>query len=123
MQVSSGGSMRRHLVLAILLVACVSPSATPQPKSGEHWVATWAAAPHSSAFVLPGTQPLRNIENQTIRMIVPTSIGGRRVRARFSNAYGTKPLTLTAVHIAVRKDKSAIVPATDRVLTFGDKPS
>jgi lysophospholipase L1-like esterase len=56
-------------------------------------------------------------------MIVPASIGGRRVRVRFSNAYSTKPLTLTAVHIAIRKDKSAIVPGTDRVLTFGEKPS
>jgi lysophospholipase L1-like esterase len=56
-------------------------------------------------------------------MIVPASIGGRRVRVRFSNTYGTKPLTLTAVHLAVRKEKSAIVPGTDRALTFGDKPS
>jgi lysophospholipase L1-like esterase len=115
--------MRRYVVLAILLVGSAASSATPQPKSREHWVATWAAAPHTSAFVLPGTQPLRNIENQTIRMIVPTSIGGRRVRVRFSNAYGTKPLTLSAVHIAVRKGKSAIVLGTDRALTFGEKPS
>ena len=56
-------------------------------------------------------------------MVVPTSIGGRRVRVRFSNTYGTKALTLTGVHIAVRKEKSAIVPGTDRALTFGEKPS
>jgi lysophospholipase L1-like esterase len=56
-------------------------------------------------------------------MIVPASIGGRRVRIRFSNAYGAKPLTLTAVHIAVRDDKSSTVPGTDRALTFGEKPS
>jgi hypothetical protein len=55
--------MRRYAVLAILLVVFVAPAATPQQRSREHWVATWAAAPHTSAFVLPGTQPLRNVEN------------------------------------------------------------
>jgi lysophospholipase L1-like esterase len=113
----------RHLVFAVSLVVSVAFPAAAQQKEPEHWVATWAAAPHASGFVLPGTQPLREIQNQTIRMIVPVSIGGRRVRVRFSNTYGTKPMTLTAVHVAVRKEKSAIVPGTDRALTFGEKPS
>jgi lysophospholipase L1-like esterase len=56
-------------------------------------------------------------------MVVPLSIGGRRVRVRLSNTYGTKPLTLSAVHVAVRKDKGAIVPGSDHALTFGSKPS
>jgi lysophospholipase L1-like esterase len=115
--------MRRLLSLGLLLVVSLAPRASAQQKGREHWVATWAAAPHTSAFALPGTQPLREVQNQTIRMIVPASIGGRRVRVRFSNAYGTKPLTLTAVHVAVRQDKSSTVPGTDRTLTFGEKPS
>jgi lysophospholipase L1-like esterase len=115
--------MRRPVIVALLLVVSVAFPAAAQQNGREHWVATWAAAPHASGFALPGTQPLREVENQTIRMVVPTSIGGRRVRVRFSNTYGTKPLTLTGVHIAVRKEKSAIVPGTDRALTFGEKPS
>jgi lysophospholipase L1-like esterase len=115
--------MRRPVIVALLLVVSVAFPAAAQQNGREHWVATWAAAPHASGFALPGTQPLRDVENQTIRMVVPTSIGGRRVRVRFSNTYGTKPLTLTGVHIAVRKEKSAIVPGTDRALTFGEKPS
>jgi lysophospholipase L1-like esterase len=115
--------MRRYVGLALAFVVSVSPAATAQQNRRDRWVATWAAAPHTSAFALPGTQPLRDVQNQTIRMIVPISVGGRRVRVRLSNAYGTKPLTLAAVHIAVRKEKSAIVPGTDRALTFGGKPS
>ena len=115
--------MRRYVSLAIWFVVSMAPFAGAQQQGREHWVATWAAAPHTSGFVLPGTQPLREIQNQTIRMIVPASIGGRRIRVRFSNTYGTKPLTLTAVHVAVRKEKAAIVPGTDRALTFGEKPS
>jgi lysophospholipase L1-like esterase len=115
--------MRRPTIVALLLVVSVAFPVAAQQNGREHWVATWAAAPHASGFALPGTQLLREVENQTIRMVVPTSIGGRRVRVRFSNTYGTKPLTLTGVHIAVRKEKSAIVPGTDRALTFGEKPS
>jgi len=113
----------RRLALASLLVVALSVAGTAQQSGGEHWVATWAAAPHSSGFALPGTQPLRDVQNQTIRMVVPVSIGGRRVRVRLSNTYGTKPLTLSAVHIAVRRDKSSIEPGSDRTLTFSAKPS
>ena len=56
-------------------------------------------------------------------MIVRTSIGGRRVRVQFSNAFGAAPLMLGAAHIAARAKESEIVPATDRALTFSGKPS
>src|SRR5215216_4981582 len=118
----SGGDMRRRAVLVLVLVSLAAP-AIAQQSSREHWVGTWAAAPHDATFVLPGTQPLREVENQTIRMIVPSSLGGRRVRVRLSNTYGKNPLTLTAVHVALRRDKSSIVPGTDRPLTFGQKPA
>jgi lysophospholipase L1-like esterase len=115
--------MRRPMIVALFVVVSVALPAAAQQNGRDHWVATWAAAPHASGFAPPGIPLLREVENQTIRMIVPTSIGGRRVRIRFSNRYGTKPLTLTAVHLAVRKEQSAIVPDTDRALTFGEKPS
>jgi len=57
-----------------------------------------------------------------MRMVVHTSLGGRRVRAQFSVAIGASELTIGAAHIAVRAKESEIVPATDRVLTFGGKP-
>jgi lysophospholipase L1-like esterase len=106
---------------------------------GEHWVATWAASPQqprvapapaagaaqpASALAAPGApRPGQHFENQTIRMIVRTSIGGRRVRVQFSNAFGAAPLVLGAAHIAARAKESEIVPATDRALTFSGKPS
>ena len=114
--------MRKRAALVFVLVSLASP-AIAQQSSREHWVGSWATAPHDATFALPGAQPLREIENQTIRMIVPSSLGGRRVRVRVSNTYGKSPLTLTAVHIALRKDKSSIVPGTDRTLTFGQKSS
>ena len=56
-------------------------------------------------------------------MIVRTSIGGSRVRVELSNAYGTGPLAIGAAHVALRASGGAIMPASDRTLTFSGKPS
>jgi lysophospholipase L1-like esterase len=102
--------------------------------AGEHWVATWAASPQQPRVApapAAGTQtaaaaaprPGQHFENQTVRMVVHTSIGGRRVRVQFSNAFGAAPLMIGAAHIAARAKESEIVPATDRTLTFSGKAS
>jgi len=51
-------------------------------------------------------------------MIVRTSIGGSRVRVQLSNAYGAGALQVGAAHIALHDKGSAIVPGSDRALTF-----
>jgi len=67
--------------------------------------------------------PPPTFHNQTVRMIVRSSIGGRRVRIQLSNAYGNGPLHIGAAHIALRDKESAIVAASDRALMFSGKPS
>jgi lysophospholipase L1-like esterase len=56
-------------------------------------------------------------------MIVHTSIGGHRARVQLSNAYSTSALQVGSAHIALRDKESAIVPASDRPLTFSGKAS
>jgi lysophospholipase L1-like esterase len=63
------------------------------------------------------------INDQTIRMIVRTSAGGSSVRIRVSNAFGATSVAIGAAHIALRGSESAIVAASDRVLTFGGRPA
>src|SRR4051812_41473706 len=104
------------------------------------WVATWAASPQAPRVVFPrppqatppaanqGNQPAPfpappSFNNQTVRMIVRSSLGGRRVRVQLSNAFGTTPLKIGGAHIALRDKLSAIVPASDRPLAFSGKPS
>jgi lysophospholipase L1-like esterase len=138
-----GGFMKilRLWILSLMFVA----TATAQ----EHWVATWAASPQSAVFNIPRSKQKMpkpkmespapkpssqanqespfalppDVNNQTVRMVVRASIGGDRVRAKVSNAYGTGPLTVAAAHIALHARDSAIVPDSDRVLTFGGNPS
>jgi lysophospholipase L1-like esterase len=85
------------------------------PKAADHWVGTWSASPEAAAGSIGSSE---SFANQTVRMIVHTSIGGHRVRVRLSNAYNTTPVVIGAVHIALRSREAAIQPGSDHPLTF-----
>ncbi len=138
---------------AIILAALLHPGLAPAQTSGgtEHWVATWgtaqltyrasgrgaaAAAPRPTPppaaspaqvagparrFPIPPSLP--GLDNQTVRMIVRTSIGGDTVRVRLANAYGSNAVRIGAAHIAVVAKDSAVAAGTDHVLTFSGQPS
>jgi lysophospholipase L1-like esterase len=67
--------------------------------------------------------PTPSFANQTIRQVVRISAGGSRVRVRFTNEFGTKPLAIGAAHIALADEKGNVQAGTDRTLTFGGKAS
>src|SRR5437660_3862960 len=77
-----------------------------------HWVGTWTAATAPAEGVV-------GFNNHTLRMMPRISLGGGRFRVRISNTDGARPLTIGAARIAVRDKGPAIVPASDRKLTFG----
>jgi lysophospholipase L1-like esterase len=80
-----------------------------------HWVGTWTAAPapaEGAAFA-----------NHTLRMTPRVSIGGSRLRVRISNAYGVRPLAIGAARIGPRSSGPAVVPGSNRRLTFGGEPT
>jgi lysophospholipase L1-like esterase len=58
-----------------------------------------------------------------MREIVHLSLGGAIIRIRISNAFGTAPLQLSAVHVArpVSSATSRIDPATDRAVSFNGR--
>lgn len=80
-----------------------------------HWVGTWTAAPapaEGAAF-----------SNHTVRMNVRASIGGDTLRVRLSNAHGSRKLVVGAARIGLRDAGPAIVPGSDRPLSFGGAES
>ena len=120
---------RRSLALALL--AGLAGHAGFAQNTNEHWVTTWTAAQLQPPPVRLGPvgQPasdaqraLAGFANQTVRMIVPISVSGRRARVHLSNAYGSTPLVVGAAHLAIRAKDSAIVKGSDHALTFGGKP-
>jgi lysophospholipase L1-like esterase len=115
---------RVWLAAVALLALTVVPAAHGQTDwTSEHWVGTWIASMHGQINFAGRNFPNEGFENQTVRMIVHTTISGHRVRVRVSNAFGATPLAVGAAHIALRASGSAIVPASDRPLTFSGRPA
>jgi lysophospholipase L1-like esterase len=129
-------------VVALTWAGFICSGGVAQEKfiASEHWVASWATAQEMAPTepdrpVLPPDVPRPNfqgqrppaqrpmiptaLENETVRMTVHMSKGGKKVRIELSNAIGKKPVLLGAVHIALRATGSDIIPKTDHALTFG----
>ena len=142
----------RIAVIVILLVPLMATSQScNKPKVSERWVCTWATAQQLAPVTfLGGGPPKQNsprqksapqkqpggrsnsqimsnmpssLEDQTVRMIARTSLGGRQIRLNFSNALGGPAVKIGSARIAVHKAGSAIAPGTDRPITFNGKSS
>jgi len=143
-------SMKRHFVFnAFILVTlgllAMEPAIFAQSAGSagnERWVGTWSTSevgrpqtPPPPAPALPPFQPnqcrpgppaaptFMHFNNQTLRQIVHTTIGGPSLRVVLSNAYGTAPLTIAAAHIALRENDSSIQTASGHSLTFSGRPT
>src|SRR5262249_42287799 len=96
------------------------------------WVSTWAAAPQvrlpvplgapRGGAAPPANQAPTSFNDQTVRMIVRTSLGGRRARVTISNAFGNAPLTIGSAHVALHGKDSGIMAGSDRSLMFNGNP-
>ena len=138
------------LALALLAPFAAAQRGGNAAANDTHWVATWAASEQQPRAAGPGRggpgpqagaaapqggngaapaapprapAPPSGFNNQTVRMIVRTSLGGRRVRVHLSNAFGATPLVVGAAHIGLRSKDSAIVAGSDRALAFHGKAS
>ena len=99
-------------------VPVAGPAAGPAPST--QWVGAWAAIPENA---------LKSAENpggdsQTYRFFLVPTIDGTQERLHFSNAYGTAPVTISKVRLAVGANSNAAVdPARDVPVTFGGSAS
>lgn len=93
-----------------------APSASPErPRN---------AAPSQGGRGRPNNSGLPpSFADQTLRMVAHVSIGGQRMRVRFSNMAGAQPLDIGEAHVALYKGGGAIVEGSDHALMFGGKPS
>src|SRR5215813_15120370 len=85
------------------------------------WIATWATSPQSGTP--DPREPLLNIDNQTVRERVRASIGGSRIRLRFSNEFGSSPLLIGAATVAIPTDASSIKEESIQNVTFEGRSS
>jgi lysophospholipase L1-like esterase len=112
-------NVKMALLVAFLAGAAMLGTAEARPAgSAVVWVGSWASSqqiPEPNNALDP-----EDLRDATLRQIVHLSIGGSELRVRLSNAFGTGPLHVTAVHIAkpLSRSTGSIDSATDRVLTF-----
>ena len=120
-------SRRGFIVLASAAVG--SPGLRRDHVERSRWMASWAAAPQApsnDAFALIGepTNPgVSGFNNQTVRNIVFTSVGGSQIRVHLSNAYGTRPVTIAQTTVGDELAGAQLVPGSVRSLTFGGRSS
>jgi lysophospholipase L1-like esterase len=67
--------------------------------------------------------PLTAVKDQTIRMIVRSSVAGRQVRVRLANAFSAGTVTIGGASIARSRSGAAVDVASMRRLTFGGRRS
>ena len=109
------------LILATATASAQQASPSPQLWTGA-WTGSWAASqqlPEPQNSLAPD-----DLRNATLRQIVHLSVGGSAIRIHLSNAFGTQPLHLAAVHVArpVSPASLKIDPASDRAVSFSGSP-
>lgn len=110
-------TIRRPAVLAffaMMFTLCASGQG--------QWVSGWSTAVHTP-LPFPGLPPAPTFQNQTVRMVVRGTIGGERIRVRFSNAFGATPLEFGGARVALVRENGKIIPGSDRGLTFSGETS
>lgn len=134
--------MFKVYLIKLIYLGALLLSATVSAQHETHWVATWGSAlplavagqpewmqppPADSLPADPLPSPIppvpAQLNDQTVRMLVRTSVGGEQLRLQFSNAQGLSPVTLGAVHVAIHTNGSNIDPQSDREVTFGGNSS
>ena len=113
------------LCLSIILAACggSGDDSASQPKVQ---IATFLAPQNDMLEVIPfpGQGPaFPEFREQTLRQTAHISIGGHSIKIKFSNLFGTTPLTLNKVHVAKSLGRGSIDQSTDKAVTFSGSES
>ena len=129
--------MRSGHVWSIMfaLAALMPQSAFAQSgqKDGQKWVVSWVGSVHGPYPVgNPSAQPDQRFtfpsaeagaRDQTFRLIVRPDIWGRQARLRFSNVFGTRPVTFDGAFVGLQLGGPAVVRGSNRPVTFAGKAS
>jgi len=82
------------------------------------WVRTWGASPQAAFDGLGSLDDHPPLADVTLRQVVRVGGGGRGVRVRFTNEFGTAPFTIGAARVGLATPGGGVRPGSERVLTF-----
>jgi lysophospholipase L1-like esterase len=123
----------RVAAIASLVLVLMALSYPAMSEGSEKWVTSWAASaqgpyPSGNPIAQPDLRrvfpvPEAGARDQSFRLIVGPDVWGRDARIRLSNAFGSNPVTFDGVFVGLQLDSSAIVPGTNRPVTFAGAKS
>ena len=107
-----------------------APKTDAAPK-GEKWVISWTASVQGPYPVgNPSAQPVlkfafpvpeNGARDQTFRLIVQPELWSQKARLRFSNTFGTRPVSFDGVYAGLQLASATLVPNTNKQVMFGGK--
>ena len=119
MDLHNGHITRAFACTCTMLLTALLVNGAPAQVPRQQWTGTWAAAPCAPPAA-ESRSPLV-FHDETLRLIVHTSIGGDAVRIRLSNAFSAEPVTVGAAHLALRTVGSTV--RNDAALSFSGRSS
>ena len=117
--------MQRRTMGAALAAGFVASAAAQTP---EAWATSWAAsaqgpypvgnpsAQPNQSFAFPN--PASGARDQSMRMVVRPTVWGRQARLRFSNALGTRPVTLDGIFVGLQLGGATVMPGSNQPVRF-----
>jgi len=115
---------------ALSLVVVLSQSSVARAhdrdddRHGGHWFTAWAQSiGHRMGPAFTGANFAPDVSHTALRMIVRPSISGDSVRVRLENTQAQTPVTFSAAYVGRLGTGAALVPGTNRKLTFGGRHS
>lgn len=102
-----------------LLITLCSIFGMQEINAASHWVGTWATAPQ--LVEVKNMPPAPGLSGNSLRQIVRVSVGGKKIRLRFTNEFSQSPVTMKSVQIAVSTGGNTIDVATNKELRFSGK--
>jgi lysophospholipase L1-like esterase len=109
----------KRLVLASAIAGLFASSAGNLNAQQTVWTGSWATAPVAAPAPISDANP----DGTTYRDIVHLSLGGNAIRLRISNEFGTTPLTVASIHVALSAGGATTQTGTDHPVTFGGTES
>lgn len=126
-------SPSKWLTSALAVFLCCAIATEQTSAQSTKWVASWAASAHGPyPSGNASAQPILSFafeeaatgaNDQTFRLLIRPDVWGKRTRLRFSNAFGTKPVTLDDVFIGVNSSAGNVAAGTNTRVLFGGKPN
>ncbi|MEV0209053.1 SGNH/GDSL hydrolase family protein [Streptomyces sp. NPDC050788] len=108
--------------LGALLLLAGTVQATPVHASADQPEFTVTGAPADRRDVITWGASADRMSNAVAdrgyRLVVHTSVAGRDLRVRLSNAFGDRPVTFDSVYAGIQKAGAELVHGSNRPLTF-----